>query len=542
MKTIIKFVTPLCLFLLVFACDDMNSLHQEDIDRGETIYTGKVDSVKSFPGNNRIRFSWLVDSDPRITKTVIYWNGGRDSLVAPLNRAEVDTVTVSVETAIPEGSYTFEFVTKDDNGHRSLKVEHSTVVYGEQYAASLPNRNIPAMTLSEGPTLKITWSPVETDAALYTVLKYTDYTNPANPVRQTRRIENEETETILENIRLEPFLVTTTYKPEGGLDLIDALEREYIPYITEKDILLANGFTEFTAAKSIVLTKLTYPVHVGSFLDLFYFPNLHELDLTGTNIPLTTQAYSRNNVYGEVGGGDWSPFVRKAGNLSAANIQIVKDMLESGQLTKIRYVPNSLGLDELFAPYISSGIVELVNLPDEVLVPHQFYINGVVESTNFSADIVFPATDAPAGAGLQNIYKLTMLARAGSLAFSLPAEYQINMNEYKYLKFKVYAPGAEMFQGSYDPFRRVYLRFMNYLWGIPDSNGFGQELWNSDVEANKLSDDQLQKWVDITIDLANALNRHNRVILFTMGAEANATFPTTPDMVFYFANIRLTKQ
>jgi hypothetical protein len=532
---------PLCLFFMIYACDDMNSLHQDDIDRGETIYTGKVDSIKAFPGNNRVRFSWLVDSDPRITKTVIYWNSGKDSTVIPVTRTVADTVTASTELAIPEGAYTFEFVTKDDYGHRSLKVETSVSIYGEKYGATLPNRNIRTMEASAGPTLKIIWSPVETVTALYTVLQYMDYTNPSNPVQQTVRIENDVTETILENIRLEPFLVTTTYNPENGLDPVDATTREYIPYIAEKDILLANGFTEFTAEKSASITKLVYPVHVNSFQDLFYFLNVRELDLSGTGIPLTTSSFNRNNAYGVVGGGEWVPFVRKASNLSDANIQIIKDLLESGQITKIRYVPNSLGLDELFAPYVSSGIVELFALPDEVLIPHKFYVDGVVESTNFRIDLEFPATDAPAGTGLQNVYKMTMLARAGSIVFVLPTDYQFNADEYKYLKFKIYAPGASMFQGSYDPFRRVYLRFMNYLWSIRDNN-LAQDFWDSGVNNFKLTDEQLQRWEDITIPYANAVGKHTRVVIFNMGGEASATFPTTPDMVFYVANFRFTKE
>jgi hypothetical protein len=462
--------------------------------------------------------------------------------VIPLSRSVVDTVTASTEFAIPEGAYTFEFITKDDYGHRSLKVETSVSIYGEKYGATLPNRNIRIMEASAGPALKITWSPVETVTALYTVLKYTDYTNPASPVQRTVRIENEETETVLDNIRLEPFQVTTTYKPENGLDPVDATTREYIPYIAEKDILIANDFTEFTAAKAATVTRLVYPMHVNSFQDLFYFLNLHELDLTGTDISLPKLAFNRNSTYGEVGGGEWLPFMRRAGDLSAENIQIIKDMLESGQITKIRYVPNSLGLDDLLAPYVSSGTVDLIDLPGEVLIPHKFYIDGVVESTNFRIDLEFPATDAPAGTGLQNVYKMTMLARAGSIVFALPTEYQFNVEEYRYLKFKIYAPDASMFQGSYDPFRRIYLRFMNRLWGFSGNSVFGQELWDSGVESNKLADDQLRKWIDVTIDMDNARSRHNRVIVLNMGGEANATFPSTPDMIFYFANIRFAKQ
>lgn len=542
MKTIIKFITALCLLFSMIACDNMNSLHEDDLKQGEILYTGIVDSVKALVGNNRIQFSWLINADPRIKKTVIYWNEGRDSSVIDVNRTADGILLMEKELNIPEGSYIFEFVTKDNNEHRSLSVELPVEIYGEKYGSLLANRDISSMTVSSGPDLNIVWSGVVSNALLYSTLVYTDHSNPSNPVQKTIRVENDDLSTFLPGIRLEPFTVVSTYKPTGGLDEVNAQTRSYLPYIAENNMLIANGFTEYTAEKAASITQLTYPMHANSFQDLYYFLNLNELDLTGTGFQLSKLTYFRNDVYGEIGGGEWLPFMRKAGNMSDANILIIKELLESGQLTKIRYIPHSLGLDELFEPYIASGVVELVDLPAEVSMPYKFYINGVVESTNFRIDLTYPATDAPEGTGLENIYKMTLVARCGSLAFALPTEYQFNIKEYRYLKFKVNTPPAELLSDGYTIYRRIWIRFMNRLWGFPNNSAFAQELFEFPRGSITIQDDQLNQWTDITVDLSVLQDRHSRVIIITPGEEANtATFPPEIDRVYYFSNIRFTK-
>jgi hypothetical protein len=362
-------------------------------------------------------------------------------------------------------------------------------------------------------------------------------------VKRTVRIENDETETILRGVKLEPFTVVTNYLPEGSLDSIDTPARAYIPLVTEGDVLIANGFMEYTAAKTDAVRKLIYPMHTGSFKDVYYFPNLHELDLTGGDIPLSKLAYSRNDVYNEVGGEAGVPFVRKAGSISDENKQIILGLLASGQFTKVRYYPNSMGLDTDFAPYVTSGVVELVNLPTESLIPNQFLLNGIVENVNFTTDITYPATDAPAGTGLQNIYKMKIMVRDGSLLFALPSEYQFNVQEYPYFKFKVCTPPANLLTDDYAIYKKIWVRFMTKLWSFGNNSVFDQELYNVPKGTVTIDDANLHTWVDVTIPLAETVNNHNRVIILTPGEENTtaATFPPAVDRIYYFANIRFSK-
>jgi hypothetical protein len=221
------FILSICLFCFV-ACEDMDILHQEYLDRGEEIYTGIIDSLKAFPGNNRVKFTWQINSDPRITKTVIYWNEGLDSLIVEANRTQTGPIKMETLFSIPEGSYIFEFITKDNEGHRSLSSERTVEVYGEKYASILRNRVIKSMNLNDGNSLRLVWHPTEATVQ-YATIRYTDYTDPSNPVQQNVRVENQATETVLSGVRPgETLSVITSHLPEGSLDILDTLPREYI--------------------------------------------------------------------------------------------------------------------------------------------------------------------------------------------------------------------------------------------------------------------------------------------------------------------------
>jgi hypothetical protein len=159
---------------------------------------------------------------------VIYWNEGSDSTVIPLNSTQTGNLAMEVALDIPEGAYTFEFLTKDDFGHRSLGLEKTVEIYGDRYIATLSNRVITSMAKLSETEVRIVWQAGALSTIQYTTLRYMDYSDPGNPVEKTVRVENEDTETVLSGIRLgDPLRLISTHLPEGGIDLLDALPRVY---------------------------------------------------------------------------------------------------------------------------------------------------------------------------------------------------------------------------------------------------------------------------------------------------------------------------
>lgn len=223
------------LFLLgVFlACDDINSIHQKYYDWGEDIYTGVVDSLKASAGYEKVRFDWEIGSDPRITKTVIFWNQRADSVIINVNRSQSGRIPMTYDlTNLKEGNYIFEFVTRDSEGHFSLPREIVVLVYGESYKQTLRNRGITSISKQVDGSMLINWDAISSRAIQYVTVKYTK-----NGGEQFIQVENDETQTVLQGLNTnDKIYVYTTYLPENALETLDSPEKEYILPKLEREI------------------------------------------------------------------------------------------------------------------------------------------------------------------------------------------------------------------------------------------------------------------------------------------------------------------
>ncbi|MGJ7031090.1 DUF4998 domain-containing protein [Niabella hirudinis] len=310
----------------------------------------------------------------------------------------------------------------------------------------------------------------------------------------------------------------------------------------ELDILKANGVTEFTANGTASTQKLTFPANTGSLQDLFYFPGVKEIDLTGgTLFQMTTTTYNANSVKDTVGGGDMVYFARRVGDMPEANASFLVDLLELGQVTKVKYIPNSLGIDALLQPYVDKGVVELATMPDEPLIPFdRFFVDGRIQTNNFNTESKALSSGYPAGTDLQNVFQASIKAKDASVVMMLPKEYEFNVREYPYIRFSIYCPPKSSLSGSYAPYQSLWPRFMNYLWNFKTESPFGQQGWDLG-KANKIPDASLQTWYEMKLDLSQALSRHNRVLVLNIGGEPSSfTAPAQP-LVYYFANFRFSK-
>lgn len=221
------------LQLCLMSCDDMNSIHQEYYDRGEDIYTGVVDSLNALSGYEKVRFNWEVNADPRITKTVIYWNHRSDSIVIDLNRTESGRMKLSYDLEnLNEGTYTFEFITRDNQGHFSMPVELVVEIFGDFYKQSLRNRGVASITKQPDETMVIEWEPIASKTVQYVTVKYV-----TGGVEQSIRVENDEMRTVLTGLKTNDIVgIVTTHFPENALEPLDSPVREYVMPKLEREI------------------------------------------------------------------------------------------------------------------------------------------------------------------------------------------------------------------------------------------------------------------------------------------------------------------
>lgn len=161
---------------ILFACSKMNDTYDEFIKDGEIVYTARVDSIKAYPGNNRMGLSMLLISDPRISKVKVFWDaaGQTDSTEKAVTRtAGVDTIQFSFPK-LAEGTYTFYIYSYDNAGHRSIKTDVIGTVYGEKYIAQLVNRAIKSATYeTANKRASVKWFGVATDVIGEEII-YTD--------------------------------------------------------------------------------------------------------------------------------------------------------------------------------------------------------------------------------------------------------------------------------------------------------------------------------------------------------------------------------
>lgn len=163
------------------SCDKMTDNYQEFLKGGEIVYPGKADSLKVFPGKYRIGLSWLITSDPTITSAIVFWNAGKDSTLVPITRTSgIDTVNVILEN-LQELPYTFNVVTLDSKGNKSINTEIIGTVFGDIYRKRLLNRAIKGFTYTGNNMLTIQWVTAD-KGTLGEEIIYTDLNGASHTV------------------------------------------------------------------------------------------------------------------------------------------------------------------------------------------------------------------------------------------------------------------------------------------------------------------------------------------------------------------------
>ncbi len=173
-KKNIIYLLSLIFAFSVIGCGDMSETYSEFVKDGETIYIGKPDSIKVRSGKERVEISWLLLSDPKISKYKISWNNGENFLESDLVRSDrVDTVRVIIEN-LPEYIYDFDIVHYDDQGNSSVKSTAIGRTYGALYQSTLINRSIRSMLrVNDSKDLMIEWYAAS-DEVLNVELNYID--------------------------------------------------------------------------------------------------------------------------------------------------------------------------------------------------------------------------------------------------------------------------------------------------------------------------------------------------------------------------------
>lgn len=215
--TILGIVSVICS-----SCDGMLDNIQPYLDAGETIYVGKVDSVTTYPGRNRVLLKGFYMYGVTQKKCIVRWqsmDGEEQSLELEVIRKEpVDDFEVVISD-LDEGQYEFAVTTYDAKGNSSIESVAEGYVYGDIYESNLTNRKIDQLRVTEN-VVTISWRPV--NAALKCEMSYIDAVGD----EKVLEVPITETETRIEDCDLtKPIRWRTVYLPEENA--IDYFYSEY---------------------------------------------------------------------------------------------------------------------------------------------------------------------------------------------------------------------------------------------------------------------------------------------------------------------------
>ncbi|MES2454525.1 MAG: DUF4998 domain-containing protein [Bacteroidota bacterium] len=178
-----------CLFA---ACSKMDSTYIDFIKKGSITYVGTPDSIKVYPGQNRLKIAWKM-SDPTAVKANIYWNNKSDSLIVPISLpAGKDRVEVTLNN-LKEAAYSFSILMLDKDNNKSVLSNAIGKVYGDAYISTLLARPVKS-AIFENAKANLTWGAAD-QTVVATEIVYKDKVGTSHTLRvpvdaQTSQLDN----------------------------------------------------------------------------------------------------------------------------------------------------------------------------------------------------------------------------------------------------------------------------------------------------------------------------------------------------------------
>jgi len=195
-------------YLLLMACESVDETYNEFVNKGETVYIGRPDSVFVGSGNERLRFWVIINADPKIKSGFLANTDESIKQSFDINRSRNGTDTIVFDMEIPEGEYTFNLTLQDDLGNQSIPKEVSVKVYGEKYRQNLISRSITEVEAFDQYAL-VHWSD-PFDNSVKSILKYEDQEGKLHSLE----VSNDATQTELPNYKKGSTIeVSSIYRP-----------------------------------------------------------------------------------------------------------------------------------------------------------------------------------------------------------------------------------------------------------------------------------------------------------------------------------------
>lgn len=271
---------------MLVSCSKMDESYSGFLKDGERLYTGRPDSLLVSPGNGRLKVSWKLPADPKITTIKLLWNGRADSLILPVTR-NAENKMERIVTDLSQGIYTFEIYAYDKDGNASIRSEAIGEVFGSNYQGIITNRPVEKaihrvvedpvshVIISEDPYLD--WFGASGQVSEVTV-EYIDKSDVTR-VRKVRQIPNPI------NPERSKIWADTTKLPGYKANSVIRWRTSYLPTPVSID-------TFFTAWTEIIAQRITID---PNYKEPIEFPNDYQIIAKHSNKPLAIKTANNSN-------------------------------------------------------------------------------------------------------------------------------------------------------------------------------------------------------------------------------------------------------
>jgi len=198
------------------SCEKNAGDYSAYLDKAEAVYPGKPSMLNIYQGYNRAQINAMMSPDPRVVKMRVYWNGRRDSIETQITGGDLAKQKSLTIPAIAEGVYTFEAVTFDANGRKSVTLQKSASILGANFSSGLFNR-VARSKISVSGTSAIWWySETDTSSIMAGVRVSYPLKTGGTAIIFTKK--QQDTTLLINALPAGKMIIRTAYLPKNAID------------------------------------------------------------------------------------------------------------------------------------------------------------------------------------------------------------------------------------------------------------------------------------------------------------------------------------
>ena len=222
-ENLVKAFLACILLVISFSCEDMDSIHEEYL-QGETIYAGKLDTLKIRPGYYRAQLEGQTQFLGSSNQVIVEYEDQVD-----IYSLEAGTIQDGIYSLIlpnlDEKSYEFSITTQDPIGNLSVSQVVAGSVVGDIFVSDQDPREVEGFSFQSDGDYVNFYGNAESEYVIYTLI---DYENEDDEIVRDTAFYNNNS---IRLINLKPLgNMETTSVIQSGLNGIDSIALDPLQY------------------------------------------------------------------------------------------------------------------------------------------------------------------------------------------------------------------------------------------------------------------------------------------------------------------------